>query len=162
MLRRTTVGLILTLLLAPAPTQAECILHTAKFVMTEPTIELVFSGQVIEIIRVGDFGSRATFDVNRVWKGSVPKRFDLYVWERSAEMPRFQKGQRYVALGKTLTEPRIRQDLGLAGSDTVVFAATQCSDPQSLSPDIERELGPGYGPKRDQPQRRTGSVQQRR
>jgi len=151
--RKTAVAFVLTLLLASAHARAECVVQTAKSIMAKPTIELVLGGEVIEITRVGDLGYRATFEVNRVWKGSVPKRFDLHVWELSPEMPRFEKGHRYVALAKTMTDPPVRQGLGLGATDAIAFTPTPCSDPPSLAPGLERDLGPGYAPKSDEQQR---------
>ena len=79
-------------LLAPRSAHAECFTLTAPFVMRESVFELVFSGTVVEVTRTSELAYRATFDVDRVWKGSVAPRIDLYVWELSAEIPRFEAG----------------------------------------------------------------------
>jgi hypothetical protein len=131
--------------LAPRPAHAECFILTAPFVMRESVFELVFSGTVVEVARTGELAYRATFDVDRVWKGSVARRIDLYVWELSAEHPRFEAGHHYVALAQKLTDSRTRQGVGLAQSDTVAFTPVQCSG--SLDPDIARDLGTGLPPK---------------
>lgn len=39
---------------------------------------------------------RATFEVERVWRGSVTRHFDLYVWEHATETPRFELDDEYV------------------------------------------------------------------
>ena len=98
-------AIVVACLLAAPSVRAECILLSAKDVMEGKTHELVFSGTVMEIARTADFGYRATFSVDRVWKGSVPRRFDLYIWELLAEMPRFEIGKHYAALAKRLTGP---------------------------------------------------------
>ena len=132
-------------ILAPRLANAECFTLTAQYVMQNSFAELVFSGTVVEITRMGDVGYRATFDVDRVWKGSVSRRMDLYVWELSPEIPRFEAGHHYIAVAHKLTDSRTRAGVGLDQSDVVAFTPVQCSD--SLSPDIARELGPGRPPK---------------
>jgi len=146
---RIALAFALTLLSIPKVAHAECFVQTAKFVMGEPSIELVFSGQVVEVARSGEWGSRVTFEVNRVWKGSVPERLDLYVRERSSNAPRFQEGERYVALAAKLKDaPSVRAELGLSQSKAPFFIAMQCSDRTVLAPNIERDLGSSYEPKR--------------
>src|SRR5579871_5272558 len=89
-------------LLTPLLAHAECIRIPARALMEEKHVELVFSGTVVEIARTADLGYRATFDVDRVWKGSVSRRIDLYVWELAPEIPRFESGRRYVAVARQL------------------------------------------------------------
>jgi hypothetical protein len=139
-----SVIVVASLLAAPSA-RAECVWLSAKDVMEGKLYELVFSGTVMEITRTADFGYRATFYVDRVWKGSVAKRFDLYVWELPAETPHFEIGQHYVALAKRLTDPRARQSAGVVGADTVAFAPVECSDAQG--PNLIRDLGAGQPPK---------------
>ena len=136
---------VAALIVPPRPAHAECFLLTANYVMQQSVFELVFSGTVVEVARTGDLAYRARFDVDRVWKGSVARRIDLYVWELSAEHPRFEAGHHYVALAQKLTDSRTRQGVGLAQSDMEAFTPVQCSD--SLAPDIARELGAGRSPK---------------
>src|SRR5688572_28161125 len=93
MLKRTPLTLAIMALLTPLPAGAECFVLTGKFVMAEKSIDLVFSGRVVETTRTAELGYRVTFDVARVWKGAVPKRFDVYVWELAPEMPRFDRGK---------------------------------------------------------------------
>src|SRR6185503_7306037 len=76
----------------------ECVILTAKQVMSQPSFEIVFSGRVVDVKAAGANGYRATFEVDRVWKGTVPARIDLYVPPSPAEVPRFNKGTRYVAV----------------------------------------------------------------
>ena len=148
MLAKTGFAFVLAFLSTCVTARAECVVMTAKHVMAQPGIELVFSGRVLNVARAGDLGTRVTFEVSRVWKGSVPDPFDLYVWERGAEMPRFEKGQRYVALAARLTDRTTRTEVGLSGTNAPAFIATSCSGREILSPDIERELGSGYEPTR--------------
>jgi hypothetical protein len=141
------LGIVVTFILPTPPASAECVRTTARQVMESKHYEVVFSGTVVAITRTADFGYRATFDVDRVWKGTVAKRSDLHVWEMAAETPRFVVGQKYLALARKLVAPEERNGVGLKGTDIVAFTPVQCSDPDSLAPDIIRDLGRGYPPK---------------
>jgi hypothetical protein len=139
-------AIVAAALLTPLLAHAECIGMLAKSVMEQKDVELVFSGTVVEVIRTADLGYRATFDVDRVWKGFVSKRIDLYVWELAPEISRFENGHRYVAVAKQLTDKRARQGAGLGGSEIVAFTPVQCSDSATLGPDFEKQLGTGLPP----------------
>jgi hypothetical protein len=136
--------LVACLLIAPS-VRAECFILTAQYVMAEKVFEVVFSGTVLEIVRTSDDGYRATFDVDRVWKGSVSKSIDLYVWDRAGEMPQFVMGRQYLALAHRLIAPGARRDIGLGDTDAVAYAPVTCSG--SLATDIIRDLGPGRPPR---------------
>ena len=130
---------------SPATPAVECFVQTGSYVMKEPLIELVFSGRVVEKT-TGDGTYRATFEVDRVWKGPVPKRLDLHVWQaQSPEMPSYEKGGHYVVLAKRLSDPRVRKAVGLGNSDDAPLTAMHCGD--VLSPTIREELGAGSVPK---------------
>ena len=73
--------IVMTLLSAVPSGRAECVMVSAKAMLEGPSTELAFSGKVVEITRTADLGYRASFEVDRVWRGSITKRFDLYVWE---------------------------------------------------------------------------------
>jgi hypothetical protein len=139
------IFVVVGLLLAVPFARAECFVLTARAVMEPGDTELVFSGEVVEINRNSTEDFWATFDVDRVWKGEVPKRIDLYVWLLYPEVPRFEVGRHYVALARRLTDARARQAAGINGADTVVFSPVSCS--AYLVPDIIRELGVGAAPK---------------
>jgi len=131
-------------LLATSPVHAECFVLAAKYVMEQKAVEVVFSGTVVSVTRTSPYGYRATFDVDRVWKGSVPKRFDLYVWELAAEVPGFVLGQHSVVLAQRLTYTT-REGVGIEKSDADAFGPAQCS--MALDANIVRDLGPGESPK---------------
>jgi hypothetical protein len=141
---RMFVAVIAVSVLAPPGIHAECLVWTAKSVMTEPTLEFVFSGRVLAITPTSEVGYRATFDVDRVWKGVVPGRVDIYVWSLQAEAPRFTQGQSTIVLASRLTDPRARTGVGLGESNNVVFFAPACSD--TLDPKMREDLGPGKPP----------------
>jgi hypothetical protein len=150
--RAVVVGMFV-LLSTPLRAGAECFALTAQHVMAEKGIALVFSGTVRDIVTTAKSdkmpdggGYRVVFDVDRVWKGSMPGRFDLYVSSASAEAPRFSKEQRYVVLAAHLTDPRTRQRVGLGSSEKAeAFIALDCQD--ALAPNIREQLGAGYPPR---------------
>jgi hypothetical protein len=143
--------ILVACLSAPRPAAAECVRLAAKemarLVMEDKRYEVVFAGRVVAVTRTADEGYRATFEVDRVWKGEVTKRFDLYVWELSSELPRFEAGKHYLALARKLLTSRERDGAGIPSSDMVAFTPVQCSDPPSLDPDLVRHLGAGLPPK---------------
>jgi hypothetical protein len=115
---------VLSILTAPSA-RAECI-NGGEWWLREKSVELVFSGTVSEISRTGELGYRATFDVDRVWKGNASPRFNLYVWELAPEMSQVEAGHRYLVGARRLIDARGRQEVGLVGSDTVAFTETAC------------------------------------
>jgi len=134
------------LLLIPSIGRAECVGQTGKDVMAQKSVDLVFSGTVVSITPIEQYDRyRATFEVDRVWKGSVPKRFDLYVAAMEEGIQRFQVGQWSVVTATRIRDRRTRQAFALGSSSTVAFKAPICSD--ALSSEIRRQLGPGYPPK---------------
>jgi hypothetical protein len=123
--------------------RGECVALSARSVMKPGLAALVFSGTVVDVARSSEVGYWATFDVDRVWKGAVSKRMDLYVWLPSSEGPRFEPGGHYVALAQLLTNQSARLAAGVADKETA-FAPVKCS--ANLAPDIVRELGAGAFP----------------
>src|SRR4030095_12875223 len=88
MSHRAGLASLLAAVLSWVPaTGSECVKLSPKTVVEEPSKELIFRGKGVAVTRTADLGYRATFDVERVWKGPVGKRFDLYVWELAAEVP---------------------------------------------------------------------------
>lgn len=111
-------------LLAPASARAECI-NPGRWSLDQPYTELVFSGTVVGINQVADQGVRLTFNVDRVWKGSVPKRFNLYVSQLDAEMPTIEFARRYLVVATTMNV-RSRQSVGLPDIGPPVFRPVDC------------------------------------
>jgi len=125
---------------------AECILPQAKRILAEPTYDLLFSGTAVEVTRTAPFAYRTTFDVNRVWRGTVPMRIDLYVSELFGEIERLDvKGRRWIVGAHKLTDPKVRRDVGIE-DDAVIFAPMTCSEWEP-TPKLLREFGRGYPPK---------------
>jgi len=132
---------IVYLLLGATNLSAECVQQTAKSAMSSHA--LTFSGTVVEITQTLPFGARVTFEVDWVWKGFVTRRFDLYVSYRETELPQFEIGKRYLAMGDLL-RPQLRQDVGLDEKNTVAYAPARCSDWTTT----EADLGTGAPPER--------------
>jgi len=150
-----TVGIRFALavgsLLVASPAHAECI-TPGEWWLREPSVERVFSGTAVEITRTADLGYRATFDVDRVWKGTVPRRLDLYVWELQVEMNEIVRGRKYLVGATRLIEARERQGVGLAGTGTVAYTEIRCGAPEYREAEetgILRAMGVGAPP--DQP-----------
>jgi hypothetical protein len=112
--------------------------------------ELVFSGTVGEINAAGNDGVRVVvFQVDRSWKGMVPRRVELYVDPTDSELPSFNLGRRYLVLA-TQMDSRHRRRAGLADSAPIAFRVLGCGglpyeEIEQLG--IVRELGPGEAPK---------------
>jgi hypothetical protein len=144
MLKIRLLVLGVTLILTPLVGRAECIALSAPAVIAQEDIKLVFRGRVETIDEVGQSGARVTFAVSRVWKGSVPEHFELYVWWTWPEVPSFAMGKDYVVFAQPMTAPEFREKLGIP-SNTAAFRPAPCSDAVSVGT-IERDLGAGYKP----------------
>jgi hypothetical protein len=140
------LSIVVLSLVAVASVRAECVYHTAKQVMDDQYYELIFRGTVVTMTRTTGGGYEATFDVDRVWKGSVSKRFDMYLLVDPG-FPRLEVGKQYLILATKVIELVDRERVGLAGTDTVAFMAARCSDERLLKPDPIPDLGPGQPPK---------------
>jgi hypothetical protein len=145
--------LVVLSLLASAPVllrplTGECVELTGQMILAEALVDLVFSGKVVDRVYVGKPERptyRATFEVDRVWKGTVSKRMDIYVSEMSPEIPRFDKGRDYVVIATRVVDVKWRDDIGPVHPKAQAFAALQCSD--ALPPNIREQLGQGTRPK---------------
>ena len=145
MLRRLLVGAFASVALVSV-SRAECVSVTAKEVMSRPGIELVFGGRVVDLQDVGPTGARVTFDVQRVWKGSVPARINLYFNRWAPERPRFTKGTYAIALATTLHDAEMRRLDGMPeNTNPAAYAAIGCTD--ALEKNFEANLGASHPPK---------------
>lgn len=144
------ISLIASLPPHRVPTARECVAVSAEMILADSRVALVFSGRMVGRVYVGKPERptyRATFEVDRVWKGTVPKRIDIYVSELSAEAPRFDEGREYVVIANRVVDSKLRQDMGLADAEVPAFAARACSGDHDLPPDIRKQLGKGSQPK---------------
>ena len=128
---------------------AECALITAKAVMSQREYELVFGGRVVDIQAFGPSGARVTFDVQRVWKGAVPSRIDLYYGRMSSEGPQsqFTKGEYGVAVAVRLKDAAMRRAFGVPDTRSPVdYGAVSCIDGRNK--DFEAGLGASRPPRK--------------
>jgi hypothetical protein len=137
---------VVVVFLCASPVRAECVAYPgqASRFMANAGVRVLFSGTVVTVTRTADEGYRATFDVDRVWKGTVAKRFDVYVWERMPEIPHFEVGRQYTVVASQLIDPRARQGAGLTDTNAVAFTPVPCTN--SLWPTLAEDLGPGRAP----------------
>jgi len=143
MIRPIFVGTFASLIFVAA-LNAECSFMSAKQALSEPGIELVFAGRVIDVQYVGLVGFRATFEVQEVWKGSVPARIDVYYERFAVEGPNYTKGYSAIVRAERLRDPVRRKRFGLSQSTSPTeYWALGCM----IEPDFLRNLGPGHPPK---------------
>jgi hypothetical protein len=147
--QRHVLAICMATLVMPSVARAECVMARAALIK-EPSIELVFRGSVVGLNQISDFGVRVTFNVDQVWKGPVPKRFDLYVGGLDAETARFEFQRPYLVFAHRMSQTA-RQGVGLTERDPVAFTATSCNAvhadirafPNENTSKILRELGEG-------------------
>ena len=75
---KVLVTIAIAVMVMPSVINAECVKVTPKMWLDAPESELVFGGKIVEVTDTGEVGSKATFEVERVWRGKVPKRFDVF------------------------------------------------------------------------------------
>ena len=123
---------------------AECVTRTAIEVLHDPDVEVVFLGTATSVTRTGEYGYRATFSVDRVWKGSVSNPFSHYVWERSAESAGFDVGRTFVVQARRMLARDARRDVGITDDDATVFTPIAYSGYFAFPPTVAnlRALGP--------------------
>ena len=150
-MRAGRIGFLALAFLALAATtaHAECVKIPPKQWLKYPDTELAFSGKVVEVTKAGELGVRATFEVERVWKGQVSRRFDVYTSPpASAETPYYEKDHSYVVIAKRLLNEEARANAGFGNSDAVVFTGAVCSGFYSVD-EFVRSLGRGKPPSKN-------------
>src|SRR5262249_18999994 len=118
-------------LLTALVAHAECIMLPLEQVVSGRDISVIFKGTVLSVTELGDpdrtVGFRVAFDVQRIWKGSVAKRVEVYD-DLNAENPHFEVGHSSLVFARTLANPETRRRLGaLAGPGAPVLAFVPCS-----------------------------------
>ena len=124
----------------------ECPITSASYWMASPDSAAIFSGIARQVQDGGTAVQVVTFDVERVWKGALPKRVTLYQLNTS-EAIAFSAGARYVIVAVRETD-----------SERERFRISQPANMLSITPcgsrlfeEAERlgelrELGPGRLP----------------
>ena len=146
---RATLTLCATLIAASA--RAECVfVNGSTWVESHDRATIIFSGTLTVTESAGPGGYHATFEVDRVWKGDVPKRFDLYGSWRAPEIKRFEVGHRYLVPVERLAVPWQRREVGLDNDDAAVFTQVTCGAydyDQAVRLGIIQALGGGRPPR---------------
>ena len=147
MIRQLVIATLASATLGTAA-YAQCAYISAKGVMSQPEYVLVFGGRVVDIQEISPTGALATFEVQSVWKGSVPSRIDLY-YARHSEGPRFTKGEYAVASAVRLTADN-RKAYGIPNTKPpMVYEAHGCvsgSDHKAFESELAEY--PSHPPKR--------------
>ena len=132
--------------------RAECVKIPPKEWLKFPDTELTFSGNVAEVTKAGELAVRATFEVERVWKGQVSRWFDVYTSPpASAETPYDEKDHSYVVIATRLLNKEARTNAGFGNSDAVVFTGANCSRLYSVD-EFVRAVGRGKPPNKNSEQ----------
>ena len=130
--------------LSPAVVTAECPLMTVSQGMALPTTVAVFSGTVSDIEEsAGAAAHVVTFDVQRVWKGTLTKRVSVYQLNTTEAIP-FSAGVPYLIVAYRLP-PEERELSGTIQRATPFGVATCVSRTLEQAERLGdlRELGPG-------------------
>jgi hypothetical protein len=149
-------ALLLTALLVPTLglqfPRAECVRIQPKEFLKPAENEMVFSGKVVEVTPVGAAGgARATFEVDRVWKGRVPSKIDVFMgyYGGSPELPRYETGRSYAVVAQRLSNEKARASLGVGDPQAVVFVGAVCSGNYVME-EFVKPLGRGQPPVQQQ------------
>jgi hypothetical protein len=98
MIRHITACAVICLFGSPAIANGQCPLIPLSEALARPLTEAVFSGTVTEIVDAPNGrGYVVTFDVQRIWKGTVAKSVSLYQ-TNSSEAIEFRKGERFIVV----------------------------------------------------------------
>lgn len=146
----TLAFVLATISVNPGLVRAQCVEREAKDVahlLQEPRIELVFGGTVTSVERTSESGYRATFAVDRVWKGTIPNLFAVYVLVDGSEAADFRERQQRIVVAQKIVDPRIRAAVGADSSATVAFIAITCNAGLAERQDAIERLGPPHAPK---------------
>ena len=130
--------------LSPAVARAECAFETMSQAMSSPTTVAVFSGTVTEIEEsAGAIAHVVTFDVQRVWKGTVTKRVSLYQLN-TTEAIQFSAGVPYLIVANRLPPGELEASGTIRRATTlgVTTCVSRTLEQAERLGDL-RELGPG-------------------
>jgi len=149
MVRQIVAGIVASAAFGIA-LHAECVTLPAKEMVSRPGV-LIFFGRVADVQDVGQTGARWTIEVQRVWKGSVPARIDIYssrFGPSEVRPPFWRKGSDALVLATRLSDVKQwRKVYGLSESDpSPEYVAYGCLD--ALENNFEANLGPSHPPKK--------------
>jgi hypothetical protein len=120
------VSLTLTIILVPSLAFAECVRVSLRDNIRPAAV--AFSGTATNIVTNAASewpGTIVTFDVDRVWKGSVTRRFVVYSFTRTPEGTSFTAGKKYMVFAHS---PTTQENDDLRLNTTQAFVVGQCGD----------------------------------
>ena len=140
--------ILLASLLTVQLAHGECVRIPVQQVADRQDVGVIFTGSAVSTVWIGDpqkvTGVKVTFDVDRIWKGSAGKRFELYM-DNNANNPQFELGHASVVFAKYLDRD-MRQRFGIGQTDAPAFSGVPCTDFYSVS-EISALLGSGVAPR---------------
>jgi len=125
----------------PVAARSECPLISVSEGMAYATTVAAFSGTVNKVEEVNGRGHMVTFDVQRVWKGTVTKRVSLYQ-SNSSESIQFLQGVQYVILAFRPTEAG-REQIGTPPNVLAIMTCASRLLEEAEGRGYLREIGPG-------------------
>jgi hypothetical protein len=144
------VSLTFAIILVPSLAFAECI-RVSLHDRIRPAA-VAFSGTATNVVANAASewpGTIVTFDVDRVWKGSVTRRFMVHSFTRTPEGISFTAGKKYLVFAHS---PTTEENDDLRLKTTPAFVVGQCGDGTEefmLIPAADlAELGAGNVPMR--------------
>ena len=150
---------LLSFMLTASAAHSECGKIPIQDFLIEHKDAVILKGGVSAFAETNDPDGRLlfkyTFEVERVWQGSVGKRIDLYVSLSGNEPQLGPTPFLVVALRDS-----VRQRLGITRTDTPAYTTVWCSDVYTES-EIRSALGPGKEPSKEAARSNEGPSGQR-
>src|SRR5262249_17550301 len=138
--------------LLPQLALAECITINDSLRAVMPYADIVFSGTVTEVVDLsGELDRFITFDVDRVWKGPVTKRFSIHGFDLPLGRYTFDVGRTYLVFAHKPRTDEERTLLRVLPSERETFVVGICGGgTRSLNEATQSkltELGSGRTPR---------------
>jgi hypothetical protein len=140
----------------------ECVKVPLPDLLSEHKGSILLQGNALSITETGEpdrvNGMKVIFQVERVWKGSVGRRIEIYK-DFSPEQARFEVGGSSYVLVVEITNPARRRFFGITGTDTLAYASVHCGLEDYSVSEITgalKALGLGSEPRKDAAPRGSG------
>jgi hypothetical protein len=146
-----TAAVLFLPMLTAKPAHGECIKVTNQSPLDVRKGSILLKGSALSVTPLGEpartYGFKVVFDVERVWKGRVGKRIEIYQ-DLSAEQAQFGVGASSYYLVTEITDPARRLFFGITGT-TPAYAPLHCGLEDYSASEIMgflEMLGPGNEP----------------